>query len=169
MFEPVHRQAALSLPPGSLRRRTAAPNKGKMTLTSFGRNAILDPYEIQRENSVFFAGQHSFCLPAEKQNQGRWMGPREAVTARSRRGMQKLSGKRIGSGRHFGKCGAAAHQRGNRAPRFVRHPGISQVGTEAKGPAGSFCLFLFSRHTPLPVRRGARAVDIDPYPITLSL
>ena len=87
----------------------------KMTLTSFARNAILNLYEIQRENSVFFAGKHSFCLPAEKQNQGRWMGPRETAYARSRRGMQKLSGKRIGSGRHFGKCGAAAHQRGNRA------------------------------------------------------
>ena len=143
MFEPVHRQAALSLPPGSLRRRTAAPNKGKMTLTSFGRNAILDPYEIQRENSVFFAGQHSFCLPAEKQNQGRWMGPREAVTARSRRGMQKLSGKRIGSGRHFGKCGLARTPKGQ--PEAAARPkGISQVRTEAKRYGVSFCLFFFA-------------------------
>ena len=51
-----------------------------------------------------------------KQNYGRLKDSERDRIARRRRGMQKLSGTRIGSGRHFGKCACGAHQRGNRKP-----------------------------------------------------
>ena len=62
---------------------------------------------------------------------------------RRRRGRQKLSGKRIGSGRHFGKCGLARTPKGQPAAFWLK--GISQVRTEAEEPKGIFRLFLFAQ------------------------
>ena len=99
----------------------------------------------KREFGFFWQDRTEFALP-EKQNHGRKMDSREAAAwPRSRRGMQKLSGKRIGSGRHFGKCRPQGRTpKGQPEPGRRAAKGISQVGTEAKRPQGCFLsLFLF--------------------------
>ena len=117
----------------------------KRGLTVYSGNVILGLYKAQRENSGFFGKIAQFLLHRKNRiTVGRRIRERPRG-ARSRRGMQKLSGKRIGSGRHFGKCGPLrAHTKGATGGRGgKRQKGISQVGTEAKSPQGSFCLFSF--------------------------
>ena len=63
---------------------------------------------------VFLVSLHGKCrFPGDKTESGSVEGYRERPRwPRRRRGMQKLSGKRIGSGRHFGKCGLARTPKG---------------------------------------------------------
>ena len=77
---------------------------------------------------------------------------------RRRRGTQKLSGKRIGSGRHFGKCGLARTPKGQPAAFWLK--GISQVRTEAEEPKGYFCLFLFAQKSLLLGETGFQAPSL---------
>lgn len=59
--------------------------------------------------------------------------PRETVTKRRRRGMQELSGKRIGSGRYFGEWNYVSTPKGQpeAMDNKTKQKGISQVMTEA--------------------------------------
>ena len=68
----------------------------------------------QREFRVFLVSMHGKCRFLDgKTESGSDEGYRERPRGpRRRRGMQKLSGKRIGSGRHFGKCGPARTPKG---------------------------------------------------------
>ena len=140
--------------PSPLRRPPASfpLENPRSSLTVPARSVILILYKIHREKPLFFGPvARKLQNLGGKTESGSVEGCRESprLSVRSRRGMQKLSGKRIGSGRHFGKCGFTCTPKGQ--PLALGERESLRSGRRQKDQGGqsvSFCMPFLSSSSP---------------------